>query len=211
MIHLKPVKLDSDYSEKWNNNQHDFVHLYKDGIKVSDTLYRVGGFGAKLEDDYFMLLKHVEAFYEDNITKIKKDKPHLESQWCIIDKNGIEKVNFKSFKTPYLPGGVVYSLESNYYNIETGEFYCYSSTSMESQDFVFLHNRYDKDEARRGVMKINKHDGSFELFADEPRKITTPTINAGNSAFLIKQFQGMSFVREATSLLYKDMKKKKRT
>jgi len=35
---------------------------------------------------------------------------------------------------------------------------------MKSEQYVFLNNEFDKDKSRRGVMKINKADGTFELF-----------------------------------------------
>jgi len=165
MIELSSISVNETYRKKWNVSQNDFVFITKGGELVCDTLYRVGGFGANITDDYFMLLKNVEAFYPDNITKEKDKKPHLESRWAILDKNGIEKVEFEPFQSPYLvKDSCLYSINSNYYNIETGEFYCYSSHAMVTTEFVFLENRYDKDESKRGVMKINKKDGSWELF-----------------------------------------------
>lgn len=164
-LQLSPITVNEDYRQKWNIHQNDFVCLTRNGVLISDSLYRVGGFGADLKGDYFMLIKHVEAYYEDSITKVKKDKPHLAGCWCILDKNGVEKVVFDRFKTPYpIKNSQVYSIDSNYYNIETGEFYCQSSTRIDSTDFIFLENRYDKDESKRGVLKINKKDGSWELF-----------------------------------------------
>ena len=162
-IELRPVELDEKYAKKWNESSTDFCNLYKNGKKVSDVLYRVGGLGTSLKKPYFMLLKYVEAYYEDLIARAKKDKRHLESQACIIDNNGIEKVNFKYLDSPYLTGGLVYSLNSKYYNIETGDLYCTSYNSMKTDMYIFLNNEYDKDETKRGVMQINKHDGSYKL------------------------------------------------
>lgn len=164
-IELRPVFLSEEYRVKWNcGHMNDFVNIYLDGIKVSDTLYRVGGIGGRFVDGYIMLLKHTEAFYEDSITKDPKRKPHLKDQWCILNDSGIEKVVFRQFASPYLKGGVVYVLDNKYYNIETGEKYCNSYTSMSSDEFIFLDNAYDDDKSRRGVMKINKKDGTFEIF-----------------------------------------------
>lgn len=172
-ITLVPVALDEEYAKKWNTEHcRDYVHVYKDGKKVSDTLYRVGGFGGDIETPYFLLLKYIEEYYEDNITKIKKDKPHLAGYWCIINSDGKEMVVFDSFKTPYLHGGVTYSVDSNYYNIETGELYGNShGGTMGTDEFLFLNNRYDKDHSRRGVIKINKHDGTYELFPEKGGKL----------------------------------------
>lgn len=164
MLEFRPVKLDQKYAKKWNNTSTDFIHLYKDGVKLRDTLYRVGGMGANTKDGYFMLLKYTEAFYEDSITSDPKRKPHLQSSWCILNTDGIEKVNFKPFSNVYLTGGQVYSIDQNYYNIETNKLYCKSYYAIQSKDFIFLENKYDTDVSKRGVLKINKHDGTYELF-----------------------------------------------
>lgn len=163
-VMLKPVTLDEKYRKEWNESLTDFCHLYRNDEKVSDTLYRVGGMGGKYKDGYIMLLKYTEAYYEDSITKDKSKKKHLEGLWCILDKDGNEKVVFTQFASPYLQGGQIYCINSEYYNIETGELYCYASSSMASEEFIFLDNKFDKDESRRGVMKINKADGSYEIF-----------------------------------------------
>ncbi len=167
-LQLSKIIVNEDYRKKWNIHENDFVCLTKNGQLISNSLYRKGGLGGSIEEDYFMLLKHVEAFYTDEILRIceSKDPNHLESRWCIIDKNGIEKVEFDRFKSPYITkDSQIYSIDSNYYNIETGEFYCRSSSSMVSGEYLFLENRWDKDESRRGVMKINKKNGSWELFS----------------------------------------------
>ena len=83
---------------------------------------------------------------------------------CILDNNGIEKVNLKPFDNVYLVGGLIYSVDNKYYNIETGEFYCNSYQILTSTEFIFLNNEFDEDKSKRGVIKIKKSDGTFELF-----------------------------------------------
>lgn len=164
---LSPITIREDYRSKWNINSNDFVCLTRDGEAIRPTLYRVGGLNTPKpgKDRYFMLLKHVEASYDDSITKDTKRKKHLESRWCILDKEGNEKVEFKAFDSPYLvKDSCIYSINSRYYNIETGELYCYASTSMTTSEFLFLDNRYDEDKSKRGVMKISLADGTWELF-----------------------------------------------
>lgn len=168
-LQLSPISVNEDYCKKWNIRQEDYVCLTKNGELLRETLYRVGGMGRpKLGvDNYFMLLKYVEAFYSDEITKDKSRKPHLEGIWCIFDKEGNEKIEFKgSLSYPYLvKDSCIYTIDNNFYNIETKELYCKSYTRMESNDYLFLDNKYDKDESKRGVMKINKKDGTWELFS----------------------------------------------
>ncbi len=167
MIELNPIYIKEDYRVKWNIRSSDFFGLAKDGELISDSLYRKGGMWSEhnIKNDYFMILKYVEAYYKNDIVTDQKSKPHLEGRWCIIDKNGIEKVEFKAYSSPYMVNNSqIYSLDSNYYNIETGEYYGYSSTSIKSADFLFLDTFFSKDESKRGVMKINKKNGTWELF-----------------------------------------------
>jgi hypothetical protein len=168
ILQFSSISIREDYRKKWNIHQSDFICLTKNGKLVRDTLYRIGGLGRpKLDkDEYFMILKHVEAFYDDSITKDPKRKPHLDGRWCILDKNGNEKIEIDGHKSPYLvSNSQIYSVNRHYYNVETREFYCDAHTSMESTDYLFLENRYDKDVSKRGVMKINKKNGTWELFS----------------------------------------------
>ena len=114
MLELRHVDLPEAYRKKWNVYMKDFCHLYKDGVKVSDTLYRIGGFGLNFKEDYNMILKHIESFYDDNITTVKSKKPHLKDLWTIIDKNGVEKVVFEQFTNVYLSGGQIYILKNKF-------------------------------------------------------------------------------------------------
>lgn len=174
-LQLSPIQVNQDYLKEWNNNNNDFVCLTRNGELISKSLYRVGGFRGDLKQDYFMLIKYVEHIYEYDFIKMcypKKSKKeleltrkHLQGRWCIIDKNGIEKREFDQFKSPYIiKNSCIYSIDNNYYNIETGELYCKSSNSIESSEFLFLKNQYDKDLSKRGVMKVNKKDGTWSVF-----------------------------------------------
>lgn len=169
-LQLSPIKVNEDYLKEWNEHLNDFVCLTRNGKLISNSLYRVGGLNNPKpdKDRYFMLIKYVEAYYSADILKMSKSTTgpkHLEGRWCIIDSNGIEKVEFDYFKSPYLvEDSCIYSLNGNYYNIETGELYCHTFSSMSSKDYLFLNNQFDKDISKRGVLKISKRTGLTELF-----------------------------------------------
>lgn len=176
-LQLSSIQVNQDYLNEWNNNRNDFVCLTKNGELLRPTLYRIGGLNNPQlgKDKYFMLLKYVEAIYDYDFIKkcypnknkkeLELQRKHLESRWCIIDENGIEKKEFDQFKSPYLTKeSCIYSIDSNYYNIETGEHYGYSSSSFQSKEFLFLDNRFEKDKSKCGVIKISKKDGSYEMF-----------------------------------------------
>jgi hypothetical protein len=163
-LELRFAELSESYRKKWNIHLNDYRYLYKDGKKVSDVLYRIGGMGAKLEDSYFMILKHCEAVYSD-VTIDKERRNHLDDHWCIMNQDGEEKVVFEKHDSGvYLQGGLIYTKGDYYYNIETG--YCYGSANkqMSSKDFLFIDLSYYKVKEERGILKINKFDGTTELF-----------------------------------------------
>jgi len=169
MLELRKVFLSDEFYEKYNEISRDFLQLFKDGKRVRDVLYRKGTGCGELEDPYFLLIKYSEDYYDDHVTKDPKKKLHLKEEWCILDRNGNEKVIFDQFKVPCLQGGLIYVIDHRYYNIETGKLYCESYSSMESEIYLFIENKYDKDKSKRGVLKINKLDGSVELFKDEEK------------------------------------------
>lgn len=168
-LQLCPIVLNSDYSNKWNANEKDFVCLTLNGELLNNNLYRVGGMGCNINDDYFLILKYVESYYEPEIVKHSKnkDRKHLAGIWCIYDKYGNEKVVLNKFDNPYLiKDSCLYTFNSRIYNIETGYQYNDSTSGnrIDSTDFVFVENKYDKDLTKQGIIKINKKDGSWELF-----------------------------------------------
>lgn len=177
-LQLSPIQVKPEYLDEWNENSRDFVCLTRNGELVSNTLYRVGGIGTKDIKDkrYFMLLKHVEAYYSADIMKQSrkydknntKSNKHLASRWCILDSNGVEKfVAADSIHSPYLvKDSCIYSVNRKYYNIETQELYCEAYTAMESAGYLFLDNQFDKDKSKRGVMKVDKATGTWELFPE---------------------------------------------
>ena len=165
---LKPFEMDEDYMKKWNiHPEHPkLMKLYYKDKLVSDNFYRHGGLFSidnSGDDRYFMIFKMVEDMYSDAITTVLKDKYHLSEHYCIIDNKGNEKQVIDTLNSPYLVGGLVFSIGTKYYNIETGELYCNSYKSMKTENYLFLHNEYDSDIEKRGVLKIKKSDGSFEL------------------------------------------------
>ena len=169
MIELKPIELSLDYLTKWNEQSKVFAQIYVDGKKVNDNIYRVGGIGGLNKVGYSRLLKYTEAFYEKRIMDMcgenkPKNNRHLQGNWCIINEKGEEKIVFEnSLDSPYLDGGVIYSKKNSYFNIETGKLYCDADSSMSTENYLFLENKYDKDKSKRGVLKIDKKTGEFEL------------------------------------------------
>lgn len=165
-LRLVPLLIDEDYRKKWYIHQKDFFILVKGDEQVGNSIYRTGMLNGGIKDGYFLLLKYTEEYYDDSITRDKDRQRHFEGKWCILDKEGNEVIKFESFDSPYLSGGVIYSLNGKYYNIETGKSYGSTNNSISCDDYIFLEDRYNKDKTKRGVLKIKKSDGSVELFSN---------------------------------------------
>lgn len=168
-IQLSPIQVKPDYLKKWNENCRDFFVLTLNGAPIRQTLYRIGGLNyPNLETDkYFLLLKHTEAFYSKDILKMLKstDPRHLSSSWVIVDSKGNELFEGDKYEPVYLTkNSCIYSYKGNYYNIETGELYGSCSSSISSENYLFVNNEFHKDTSKRGVLKINKLTGESELF-----------------------------------------------
>lgn len=165
-LQLSPIVLKEDYRKEWNVSCNDFVCLTRDGEIVSYNLLRVGGIGHSNIDTikYFMVLKYNEAYYDDSVTLDPTKKKHLAGCWTIFDDKGNIKFETTEFKTPYIvSNSCIYTMDSNYYNIETGELYCNTTKRIESGNYLFLENNYDEDLTKRGVWKINKTTGEYEI------------------------------------------------
>ena len=170
MIELIPVELSEEYRKKFNETSTDFVHLYKDGKKISNTLYRVGGFGTQEEGDYFILIKHIEDKYSKEIMEMSKSSGsglHLAAHFCILNKNGEEKFVASKFDSIYLKGGLLAAVKIKgsefFINIETGETFEYGKT-MTSKDYLFVDHSYHRDKSKRGILRINKNTGESKLY-----------------------------------------------
>jgi len=166
-IQLSPITLSDEFCKEWNISTQDiFVHLTMNGELVNNGLYRKGGIGGDLTKKYFTLLKHTKVKYtaKEREKYGFKNKKGLRFNWCILDHQGNEKFIAELYDTPYIvDNSVIFVIGNKYYNIETGEYYCQSLSSMRSDDYIFLDNTQDSNPSKKGVMQINKHDGTWML------------------------------------------------
>jgi len=163
-LKLSPIEVNEEYLKKWNEHSSGFHHLTLNGnILNNNRLYRVGGLSKPdLNADYFQLIRYTEDFYSDDITKDKKSKPHLKSEFVIIDKFGAEKVIQQGLDYLHIvKDSCIYSAGNKYYNIETDYHYATAYKTIESKDYLFLGNYYDKEKG--SAMKIDKKTGKFEI------------------------------------------------
>lgn len=158
-IEFRAAVFTEEYKNEWGIYHNDYFQIYVLGDLLSPTLYRKGGFGGKWVDGYMQLLKCTESR-----SKNGQNNGYLSNHNCIIDVNGKEKYYSGSvLESVYLRPGGIYVHSSKYFNVRNNLLYCESYTYMVTKDYTFLDNKYDKDESRRGVMKISHLDGSYEI------------------------------------------------
>lgn len=174
-LSFRPAIISDEYRKEWNIHNDDFLQVYYNDVKVSDTLYRKGGmFNNNFKNvKYFIILKQIETTVTDkDRLKIigKRNGKFLSDVWIIMDSKGNEVKEFDRFDSPTIIGSndvdsIIYSFKGGIYNIETGERYCERVyESFTSSEYLFANNKYDSDESKKGVLKINLQDGSYELF-----------------------------------------------
>lgn len=132
-----------DVSERTPGN---LKHLYRNGVKVSDELFRISGFGGKFKEGYCQLLS-----YYDTST--------FWGETCLINEMGEIVWKVDKFNHIYHLGGIIISTKTGYFNLLTKEKICNSGqSSLSSKDFLFV------DDYSKGVYKINFKTGETELF-----------------------------------------------
>lgn len=165
-LNLRQAEFSDAYIKELNiNRSNKYCHLYLDGKKINDTLYRLGGmFSTKNSSSYFLILKYEEAIYPDNITKIKANKRHLAGKWVIIDTDGNEvKVFEDSINSPYIVGEILYSFQSELFNIKTGKSYGKSYKTLSSNDHIIFEPGYESKYPNACMVMINKQTGEITI------------------------------------------------
>lgn len=173
-ITIKEAIVSEKYKEEWSSrNLNDFVCITsnENDELISENLYRISGFGLGNNEKYFILIKYTEGYYDaefmKTLKKLKRDSSnkYLKSKFTILNDKGVEKVVLEPYVYPYIvDNSLLYTHNNNCFNIETG--FCYSdhySDSIESEKHFIINNRYNKNLDMKGVIKINKKDGSYEV------------------------------------------------
>lgn len=128
---LKVIDFSDDFKKEHGiRGDEKYSHLYIDGEKVSDTIYRYSGLSSIKElnrNAYVPMLKYVSTKYTaEEIKDLKKwdckiTPKHLKSSWVIIDtETGKEMIEFGEFDLPYIYGNIALC-KNNYYHIPTGK------------------------------------------------------------------------------------------
>jgi len=147
----------------------DYSFLFKDGVKVSDKVFRKGGIsnGYK-KGDYANLIVYHNFFSK----RVKTEYKHSRSygKHCLVDLNGkivLEENGLN--KHPHYIKGVIAHMGDGYYDLRTSELIIMGDSSVESKEYLFVQKKYDFEwyggkEKALGVYKICFETGEVEHF-----------------------------------------------
>jgi hypothetical protein len=153
---LRPIKLSKKESENSRIVNSKYSHLYKDGVKISDEIFRKGGLCHGFKEGYCGLI-HYTRTKEPK----KNDSGFSFGDSVIINTEGKICLSRTGLDYPYHVGGNVGSIGNYYYNLLTGEKICYRPSSViVGMECLYLDSRYDfgyyEVKIPVGVYKLNK-------------------------------------------------------
>lgn len=139
------------------NNTSRYSHLYKDGVKINDSYFRLGGLQSGFNNKPYTCLIHYPGYPTDK---------ECWGNHCIIDSTGKIVLEGEKFdNTFYYLDGVIAKRKERFVNLLTGKDIVRSySKYLKSADFFFVEcNDYEKN-FEEGVYKINFRTGEYEIF-----------------------------------------------
>lgn len=152
---LRPIKLLKKESENSRTVGMKYSHLYKDGVKISNKIFRRGGLCSGFKEGYCELILYTRT------KEPRNDAGFSFGVHVIVNTEGKVCLGGKSLDSPHHSGGNIGSVGNYYYNLLTGEKICYRPSSViTGVECLYLDNRYNFDyyevKLPVGVYKLNK-------------------------------------------------------
>jgi hypothetical protein len=162
---LRPIEM-KDSKGNPIENRENYSHLYWNGSKVCDLVFRKGGMGGQFRDGYCSLIHYTQK------------EPHTQKRHgfdfgihVIINEQGIVRMSGSGISSyPSHCGGNVGKLKDTYYDLRNGEeiLTCGSSGSINSKNFIIVEHQYDwyNKSLPLGVYSINKSTCEIQKIDD---------------------------------------------
>jgi hypothetical protein len=153
---LRPIELTEEESKNKRIVDLKYSHLYKDGIKISDKIFRKGGTCHGFKEGYCVLIHYIRA----NEPK-KNDNGFSFGESVIVNTEGKICLTKNGLDYPYHAGGNVGSMGGYYYNLLTGEkIFPKPASVITGGEYLYFEHRYNFDyyevKIPVGVYKLNK-------------------------------------------------------
>jgi hypothetical protein len=167
IFELMPELLKNEEMMKELGSTKDYSFLFKEGVKVSDKVFRKGGISNGFQKGGYASLIVYHNFF-DRTVKTRYGRTHASH--CIVDLDGkivLEEQGFSKY--PYYLKGIIGAIDKAYYNLRTSELIIMGDSCVESEEYLFVQEKYDFEwyggkEKPKGVYKICFETGEVEYF-----------------------------------------------
>lgn len=150
---LRPIELTKKEAENSHIVNLQYSHLYHNGLKVSDGIFRTGGTGGEFKEGYCQLIHYVRDK--------KRESGFSFGTHVIINNLGeicLAGTGISSY--PSHCGWNIGKLKDTYYDLTTGKevLTCSSSGSINGKEYIIVEHQYDwyNKDLPLGIYKINK-------------------------------------------------------
>lgn len=158
---LRPIEILAEGGQFVLENSEKFSHLYHNGEKVNDEVFRKGGMGGKFRDGYCELIHYVQ------------ENPHTEKRHgfnfgkhVIINSDGIIVLSENSLKHPSHMGGNIGRLDETYYDLTCGKPILKGgfAESISGNKFIIVEHRYHwyNEDLPLGIYMLDKTSCTYE-------------------------------------------------
>jgi hypothetical protein len=160
---LRPMEILAEGGQFVLDNREKYSHLYHNGLKVSDIVFRKGGLGGDFRDGYCSLIAYLQ------IGQHTEKKHGFDSgRHVIINKLGEICLSAgTSLDHPSHRGGHLGKLGDTYYDLRTGQavITCGGSSTIDGDRYLFVEHRYSwyNKELELGIYRIDKIECTYEM------------------------------------------------
>jgi hypothetical protein len=165
---LRPIEI-KDKEGSVIPNRDKYSHLYHNGLKISDEIFRKGGTGGDFKDDYCQLIHYTR----EREHELGKPGFNIGNHVIINSLGEICLSGGKNFEYPSHCGGNIGRIKDSYYNLITGEeiITCSSSSKISGKNFIIVEHCYSwyNKSLPLGIYKIDKMTCEIEKI-DEAKK-----------------------------------------
>lgn len=136
---LRPIEILSEGGQFVVENRKDYSHLYHNGLKVSDDVFRKGGMGGRFKDGYCELIHYTPV-----ANPKKSDDGFSYGTFVIINHLGeICLTDNESSDHPHHIGGHIASIGNYIYDLRTGKAITpRSSTVISAKNSLIIEHSY---------------------------------------------------------------------
>jgi hypothetical protein len=153
---LRPIEILAEGGQFVLENREKYSHLYLNGERVTDSVFRKGGMGGEFKDGYCELIYYSQR--EEHTQKKHGFDFGIHVIINILGEIVLKGTGISSYSSH--SGGNVGKLKDTYYDLRSGQpiLTASSSGAISSKNYIIIEHRYDWYDKKLplGLYSINK-------------------------------------------------------